>query len=150
MTKKNSYSYQYPLGDQAIIKKLSDPNYEGGNILISENAPTEEKMKYSISQSILVYQQASKKSFADLIKEIEIQNLTEKKLIDLCRGKLTDFSLGELLIYANNLRITNIPCYHCGVNLFPPLLGEILSAFKNQVSFCPQKVYQEHVHQPLN
>lgn len=150
MTKINNYNYKYPLGDQVIIKKLSDPNYEGGNILVSENAPVEEKMKYSISQSILAYQQTSKKSFAALVKEIDIQNLTEKKLIDLCRGKLTDFSLGELLIYANNLRITNIPCYHCKVNLFPPLLGEILSAFKKQVSFYPQRVYQEHAHQPLN
>jgi hypothetical protein len=66
-----------------------------------ETAPTEEKMKYSVSQSILVYQQESKKSFAELVKEIEIKNLTEKKLIDICCGKLTDFSLGELLIYAN-------------------------------------------------
>ncbi len=107
-------------------------------------------MKYSISQSILSYQQESKKSFANLVKEIDIQNLTVKKLIDICRGKLTDFSLGELLIYANNLRITVIPCYQCGINLFPPLLGEILTSFKNQVSFCPQKVYQEHAHQPLS
>ena len=112
-----------------------------------ETALTEEKMKYSVSQSILAYQQESKKSFAELVKEIEIKNLTEKKLIDICRGKLTDFSLGELLIYANNLRITFIPCYHCGVNLYPPLLGEILTSFKKQVSFCPQKVYQEHAHQ---
>src|SRR4051794_17559974 len=106
-----------------IRKKLSDPNYEGGNILISETAPVEEKMKYSVSQSILTYQQESKKTFATLVKEIEIQNLTVKNLLDICRGKLTDFSLGELLVYANNLRITNIPCYHCGFNLYPPLFG---------------------------
>src|SRR5687768_668503 len=64
--------------------------------VVSEDAPTEKKMKYSISQSILAYQQTSKKSFATLVKEIDIKNLTEKKLIDLCYGKLTDFSLGEL------------------------------------------------------
>ena len=119
------------------------------NILIAETAPVEEKMKYSVSQSILAYQQASKNSFAELVKEIEIKGLTEKKLIDICRGKLTDFSLGELLIYANNLRINNIPCYHCGVNLYPPLLGEVLSSFKKKISFQPQKVYREHVHQSL-
>ena len=108
---------------------------------------TEEKMKYSVSQSILTYQQENQKSFATLVKEIDIQNLTQKKLIDICRGKLTDFSLGELLIYANNLRITFIPCYHCGINLYPPLLGEIIASFQKQVSFCPQKVYQKHTHQ---
>ena len=101
-----------------------------------------------MSHSILTYQQESKKSFAELVKEIEIQNLTEKNLLDICRGKLTDFSLGELLVYANNLRITNIPCYHCGFNLYPPLFGEMLSALKKEVGFCPQKIYQEHVHQP--
>jgi hypothetical protein len=145
--KKTPY-YSFPPQEELvrIRKKLTNSNYGGGNVAISEDAPVEEKMKYSVSQSILTHQRRSQKTFADLVKEIEIQNLTEKKLIDLCRGKITNFSLGELLIYANNLRITNIPCYHCGINLFPPLLGEILSSFKNQVSFCPQKVYREHVH----
>ena len=116
---------------------------------IEETAPTEEKMKYSVSQSLLAYQQSTQKSFADLVKEIDIQNLTPPKLIDICRGKLTAFSLGELLIYANNLRITFIPCYQCGVNLYPPLLGEMLSAFQKQVSFQPEKVYREHTHLPI-
>ena len=149
MIKKNNYSYQYPLEDQTIIKKLSDPNYEGGNILVPETAPTEEKMKYSVSQSLLAYQQSTQKSFADLVKEIDIQSLTPQKLVDICRGKLTTFSLGELLIYANNLRITFIPCYQCGINLYPPLLGEMLSAFQKQVSFQPKKVYREHTHLPI-
>jgi hypothetical protein len=140
---KRTFSYNFPAEEIRQELKKSQPLV---NIIVSENSPIEEKMKYSVSQSLLTYQQESKKSFATLVKEIEISSLTEKKLIDICRGKLTNFSLGELVIYANNLRITFIPCYNCGVNLYPSLLGEILASFKNQVNFYPQKVYQEHAH----
>ena len=130
MTSKNNYNF--PAEEIRQELKKSKPIV---NIIVSEDASVEEKMKYSVSQSILAYQQTQQKSFATLVKEIDIQNLTEKKLIDICRGKLSNFSLGELVIYANNLRITVIPCYNCRVNLFPALLGEIISAFRNQVSF---------------
>src|SRR5277367_3580894 len=130
MTSKNNYNF--PAEEIRQELKKSKPIV---NIIVSEDASVEEKMKYSVSQSILAYQQTQQKSFATLVKEIDIQNLTEKKLIDICRGKLSNFSLGELVIYANNLRITVIPCCNCRVNLFPALLGEIISAFRNQVSF---------------
>lgn len=134
MTRKNNYNYQYPVGDQKIIKKLSDLKYDKGNIALSEDADTAEKMKYSVCQSILTYHQESKKSLAIMAKEIGIKGITEKTLYDICRGKISDFCLGELVIYATNLRISSIPCYHCGVNLFPSLLEAVILSLKEQES----------------
>jgi hypothetical protein len=57
MTKRNNYNYQYPVGDEKIIKKLSDPKYKGGNIALPKDADEIEKIKYSICQSILTYHQ---------------------------------------------------------------------------------------------
>jgi len=101
------YSYQYPFGDQIIIKKLSDPNYEGGNIALPEEADILEKMKYSFCQSILAYHQEKQMPLSLMAQEIGI---TEKKLIDICRGKTVDFCLGELVIYVNNLDISFVAC----------------------------------------
>jgi hypothetical protein len=69
-----------------------------------------------------------------MVKEIGLPGLTEKKLYDICRGKVSDFCLGELVIYATNLRINFIPCYHCGVNLFPSLLETVILSLKEQES----------------
>ena len=150
MTKrKNNYTFPPQEELVRVRKKLSNPNYEGGNIIIAENAPIEEKMKYSVGQSILTYQQENKKTFKTLVKEIGITSLSEKKLIDICRGKITNFSLGELVIYANNLRITTIPCYNCGVNLFSSLLEALISSLKDLESLPPGSVSQVHFHHHL-
>jgi len=134
MTRKNNYNYQYPVGDQKIIKKLSDPKYKGGNIALPKEADITEKMKYSVCQSILTYHQEKKKSLATMVKEIALPSITEKKLYDICRGKITDFCLGELVIYAINLRINFIPCYNCGVNLLPSLSEALILSLKDQES----------------
>src|SRR5438270_375950 len=122
------------VSNQQIIKvDLDYVNEETGDDLrgeryylvtkLTQTRKTKSKLVLELFiQSILAYQQEHQKSWAELVKEIDIQSLTEKKLIDICCGKLSGFSLGELLIYANNLRITIIPCYQCGVNLFPALL----------------------------
>src|SRR5438067_8137322 len=98
MVKKNNYNFPAEEIRQELKRKKGVIN-----IVIPENAPVEEKTKYSISQSILTYQQEKKKTFSALIKEIGITSLTEKNLVDICRGEVSNFSLGELLIYANNL-----------------------------------------------
>src|ERR1043165_449707 len=127
MTQKNNYNFPAEEIRQELKRKRGIVN-----IIVSENAPIEEKMKYSVSQSILTYQQAQQKPFSTLVKEISLPNLTEKKLIDICRGKINDFCLGELVIYATNLRINFIPCYHCGVNLFSSLLEALILSLKEQ------------------
>src|SRR6266480_5255544 len=129
MTKKNNYNFPAEEIRQELKRKRGIVN-----IIVSEDAPIEEKMKYSVSQSILTYQQEKQKSFATLIEEIRFTSLTEKKLVDICRGKLDGFCLGELVIYATNLRINFIPCYHCGVNLFPSLLEALILSLKEQES----------------
>jgi hypothetical protein len=149
MTKKNNYSFPPQEELIRIRKKLSNPNYQGGNIALPKDAPSEEKIKYSISQSILTYQQAKKKSFSTLVKEIGITGLTEKKLVDLCRGKINDFCLGELVIYASNLRITAIPCYDCGVNLFPSLLEALILSLKDLESLPLGSFSQTHFQHHL-
>src|SRR3954469_23063027 len=73
---------------ERIRKKLSNPNYESGNIVLAEDASTEEKMKYSFCQSILTYQQKKK---IPLELQAQTIGITQKKLYDICRGKLTDF-----------------------------------------------------------
>ncbi len=143
MTKKNNYNFPAEEIRQELKRKRGIVN-----IIVSEDAPIEEKMKYSVSQSILTYQQEKQKSFATLIEEIRFTSLTEKKLVDICRGKLDGFCLGELVIYATNLRINFIPCYHCGVNLFPSLLEALILSLKEQESL-PMKdlgIHKNLVH----
>jgi hypothetical protein len=132
MTKKNSYNYQYPIGDQKIIRKLSNPKYEGGNIALSEDADEIEKIKYSISQGILNYHLETKKPLAVMAKEIALADITEKKLYDICRGKINDFHLGELVVSALNLRIYFVPCLDCGGNVLSLLLGDVVRSLKEQ------------------
>ena len=151
MTKRNNHSYQYPFGDEEIIKKLSHPKYEGGNIALPKDANMDEKTKYSIGQSILTHHQETKKSLSSMVKEIALADITEKKLIDICRGKISDFSLGELVVSAINLRIYFIPCLDCGGNILPLLLGDLVHSSKKQANL-PTKIpniYQalaEHQH----
>lgn len=137
MTQKNNYNFKksktenYAFPAEEIRQELKKKKGIV-NIIISDDTPIEEKMKYSVSQSILTYQQKNKKSFEIVVKEIGVPSLNEKKLIDICRGKLDNFCLGELVVYALNLGINSIPCYHCGVNLFPSLLEALVLSLREQ------------------
>ena len=118
----------------------------GGNIALPKEADEIEKIKYSISQSILNYHLETKKSLAAMTKEIALADITEKKLYDLYRGKINDFSLGELVVSALNLRIYFIPCLDCGKNILPILLGDMVYSLKKQESL-PTKI--PHIYQAL-
>jgi len=139
MTRKNNYNYQYPVGDQKIIKKLSDPKYEGGNIALPKEADETEKIKYTIGQSILNYHLETKKSLTVIAEEIALADITEKKVYDICRGKISNFSLGELIVSALNLRIYSIPCLDCGGDIMPILLGDVVYSLKKQENL-PTKI----------
>jgi|SRR3954454_5115708 hypothetical protein len=141
MTHKNSYNFPAEEIRQELKRKKGIVN-----IIVSEDAPVEEKMKYSVSQSLLFYQQKNKKTFKTLVKEIGVPSLNEKKLIDICRGKLDDFCLGELVVYAINLGITIIPCYDCRVNLYPSLLEALILSLKDQEILPTNNFYQTHFH----
>ena len=154
MTRKNNYSfkketikdYSFPPQEELIRirKKLSDPKYEVGNIALSKEADEIEKIKYSISQSILTYQQASKKTLNAMAKEIALADITKKKVYDICRGKISDFSLGELVVCAINLRIYFVPCLDCGGNILPILLGDMVYSLKKQENLATKipNIYQ--------
>jgi len=139
MTKRNNYHYKYPIGDPEIIKKLSNPKYEGGNIALPKEADEIEKIKYNLGQSILNYHLETKKSFATIAQEIALTDITQKKVYDICRGKINDFSLGELVVSALNLRIYFVPCLDCGENILSLLLGDVVRALKEKESL-PTKI----------
>ena len=139
MTKKNNYTFPPQEELIRIRKKLSNPKYEGGNIVLPKDADGVEKIKYSISQSILNYQLETKKSLVTIAQEIDLVDITEKKVYDICRGKINDFSLGELIVSAINLRIYLVPCLDCGGNILPLLLGDIVYSLKKQENL-PTKI----------
>jgi len=153
MTKKRNYTlkkktirdYSFPPQEELIRirKKLSNPRYQGGNIALSKEADSIEKIKYSISQSILNYHLETKKSLAAIAQEIALADITEKKLYDLCRGKINDFYLGELVVSALNLRINFVPCLDCGGNVLSLLLGDVVRSLKEQESL-PTKIPSLH------
>jgi hypothetical protein len=144
MTQKNNYNFK-----KNQVKNFDFPAEEIRqelkrkkgivNIIVSEDAPVEEKIKYNIGQSILNYHLKTKKSFAVMVKEIALADITEKKLIDICRGKINDFSLGELIVSALNLRIYSIPCLDCGGDILPILLGNMVYSLKKQENL-PTKI----------
>ena len=87
MTKKNNYNFPAKEIRQELKRKKGIVN-----IIVPESADPLEKTKYSISQSILTYHLENKKSFAAMVEEIDISTLTEKKLLDICRGKISSFA----------------------------------------------------------
>lgn len=116
------------------------------NIIVPEDAPEEEKIKYTISQSILNHHLETKKSFVAMAQEIALADITEKKVYDLCRGQISNFTLGELVVSALNLRIYSIPCLDCGRDILPDLLGDMVYSLKKQQNL-PTKI--PNIHQAL-
>ena len=51
---------------EEVIKRLSDPNYEGGNYALPENASELEKSKYEICQKLAHYKRINELSLKDL------------------------------------------------------------------------------------
>jgi len=57
---------------EETIKRLSDPNYEGGNYALPENASELEKSKYEICQNIARYKRINEVSLKNLAYELGI------------------------------------------------------------------------------
>jgi hypothetical protein len=72
---------------EEIIKRLSDPNYEGGNYALPENASELERSKYSICQNIARYQRENEISLKDLAYDLGI-SLNKLDEILYCRINL--------------------------------------------------------------
>jgi len=88
---------------EETVKRLSDPNYEGGNYALSENASELERSKYSVCQIIARYQRENEISLKDLAYDLGI-SLNKLDEILYCR-----ISLLKLDNLANYLEKLNIP-----------------------------------------
>ena len=87
---------------EEIIKRLSDPNYEGGNYALSEKASELEKSKYEICQNIARYKRINEVSLKDLAYELEI---SLKKLDDILYCRINLLKLDDLASYLEKLGV---------------------------------------------
>ena len=88
---------------EEIIKRLSDPNYEGGNYALPENASELEKSKYEICQNIARYKRINESSLKDLTYELGI---SLKKLDDVLYCRINLLKLDDLASYLEKLQIS--------------------------------------------
>jgi len=87
---------------EEIIKRLSDPNYEGGNYALPENASKLEKSKYEICQNIAKYKRMNEISLKDLAYELGI---SLKRLDDILYGRINLLKLDDLAGYLEKLGV---------------------------------------------
>jgi hypothetical protein len=87
---------------EEIIKRLSDPNYEGGNYALPENASKLEKSKYEICQNIARYKRINEVPLKDLVYELGI---SLKKLDDILYCRVNLLKLDDLANYLEKLGI---------------------------------------------
>ena len=91
------------LRKEEIIKRLSDPNYEGGNYALPENASELEKSKYEICQSVARYKRINELSLKDLTYELGI---SPSKLDNVLYCRINLLKLDDLVSYLEKLQIS--------------------------------------------
>jgi hypothetical protein len=87
---------------EEIIKRLSDPNYEGGNYALPENASELEKSKYEICQNIARYKRINEVSLKNLAYELGI---SLKRLDDILYCRINLLKLDDLVGYLEKLGV---------------------------------------------
>jgi len=87
---------------EEIIERLSDPNYEGGNYALPENASELEKSKYEICQNIARYKRINEMSLKDLAYELGI---SLKKLDDILYCRINLLKLDDLASHLEKLGV---------------------------------------------
>ena len=87
---------------EEIIKRLSDPNYEGGNYALPENASELEKSKYEICQNIARYKRVNEISLKDLAYELGI---SLKKMDEILYCRINLLKLDDLASYLEKLGV---------------------------------------------
>ena len=85
-----------------IIKRLSDPNYEGGNYALPEKASELEKSKYEICQNIARYKRINELSLKNLAYELGISS---SKLDNILYCRINLLKLDDLASYLEKLQI---------------------------------------------
>lgn len=90
--------------DESTLKKvrdtLSDVNYKGGNIALSDDATEVERAKYKLCQLIAKYHREHELSQRDLAKKLDID---EARISEILRGKINSFTVDRLMGYAQQL-----------------------------------------------
>jgi predicted XRE-type DNA-binding protein len=85
---------------ERITKHFSDPNCKEINQGLMPNASELDKTKYKICQSISRYKRVNKLTPDKLAKKISISQV---KADDILFGRITNFSLDELISYTEKL-----------------------------------------------
>src|SRR3954452_21796558 len=101
MNKENkNYSYQYPARDKETLAKIMAPDYDRGNLGLTENASSAEKTKYEICQTILAYLQDNKLSLEKMGQKLGISS---EEVYQIGRGNIKAFPLEELVAYLEKI-----------------------------------------------
>ena len=83
-----------------VRDKLSDVNYQGGNLALPANATEVDRAKYQLCQLIVKYQRER----GLLQKEIAAKvGVDESRISDILRGRVESFTLDRLISYAEKL-----------------------------------------------
>ncbi len=83
-----------------VREKLSDPDYEGGSYVVSDDASEVDRAKYQLCQLIAKY----KREHNLLQKEVaEKLGIDEARISEILRGKIESFTLDRLVSYVEEL-----------------------------------------------
>lgn len=101
-TKSSDSEFSWPdEKDLAPIReRLSDPNYEGGNLALDPNAPETDRAKYELCQLIARYRRENDLLQKDIAEKI---GADESRVSEILRGRIGSFTLDRLIGYAEKL-----------------------------------------------
>ena len=83
-----------------IRERLSDSNYQGGNVALPNSASEGDRAKYQICQLIARYQREHAVLQKDIARQIGVD---ASRISDILRGRIEDFTLDCLISYAERL-----------------------------------------------
>lgn len=89
---------------EKLLKKLEDPNYQGGSYDLPKNASFLEKTKFNLCQKILAHQQDKNLSIKEIAKKIQ---LSQAETEDVLHCRIDKITLDRLIVYADKL-FTNL------------------------------------------
>src|SRR5436305_8684385 len=101
--KKPNINYLYPSKDEKIIAKLSNPNYEGGSLVITEESSILDRTKYEFCQAIARCKREKKLESSEVADLLSLDEITTNKLL---RCHVEAFALDSLISYAEKLNIS--------------------------------------------
>jgi predicted XRE-type DNA-binding protein len=83
-----------------IRERLSDPEYRGGNVALSDTAGEVDRAKYQLCQLIAKYRREHGLLQRDIARQIGVD---EARISDILRGRIDGFTLDRLIGYAEKL-----------------------------------------------